>query len=174
MSRKAGLKNASCPFKRKWQHMMMRCRDRVFLDKNPTYVGCAVCDEWLDFVNFKTWMESQDWEGNQLDKDLLVYGNKVYSPETCLFVSHAVNSFMTEHGAARGLWPIGVTRDPSCIRFKARCRNPFTKKQETIGMFDTPEEAHSAWKSRKKEFAIQLAAIQTNDKVAKALLERYS
>ena len=50
---------------------------------------------------FKDWMENQDWEGNQLDKDLLFEGNKVYGPKTCVFVTRMVNNFTLDSGAAR-------------------------------------------------------------------------
>ena len=56
-------------------------------------------------------MVEQDWEGLQLDKDLLVNGSKVYSRETCVFVSNQVNIFLTERGNDRGEWPIGVNWD---------------------------------------------------------------
>lgn len=47
-------------------------------------------------------------EGKHLDKDILCPGNKVYSPETCVFIDHAINSFVIECNSTRGKWPIGV------------------------------------------------------------------
>ena len=76
--------------------MLQRCYSESHLVRQPTYKGCSVCEEWLTFSNFKSWMEQQDWEGKQLDKDLLVYKNKIYSPETCVFVSSVINSFFVE------------------------------------------------------------------------------
>ena len=76
---------------------------------SPTYKGCSVSEEWLRFSNFKRWMEKQDWDGKQLDKDILFEGNKVYSAETCVFVTSVVNSFTSDSGAKRGEWLIGVS-----------------------------------------------------------------
>jgi len=36
-------------------------------------------------------MERQDWEGKHLDKDILIPGNKIYSPDRCIFVSSLIN-----------------------------------------------------------------------------------
>lgn len=119
-------------------------------------------------------MEKQDWEDKQLDKDLLVEGNKVYSPETCVFVSNIVNSFTTDCRASRGEWLIGVNWHKGSCKFVSQCRNPFTKKQEHLGYFTCEVEAHKVWRKRKSELAHELAAIQTDPRVAKALIERYT
>lgn len=112
--------------------------------------------------------------GNQLDKDLLFEGNKVYSDENCVFVSPLVNSFTIDRGAARGEWLIGVAWNKRACKFQSQCSNPFTKKLENLGYFDCEQQAHQAWLKRKLELAHELAAIQTDARVAKALIDRYS
>ena len=87
-----GKDRITCPYYARWQSMIMRCHSKKYHVKNPTYIGCTVIAEWLVFSVFKEWMEGYQWEGLSLDKDLLVQGNKVYSPETCLFISHYDNS----------------------------------------------------------------------------------
>lgn len=59
-------------------------------------------------------------------------------------------------------------------KFKASCSNPSTNKKESLGYFACEQEAHEAWAKRKLELAHELAAIQTDERVAKALIERYS
>ena len=163
-----------CPYYRAWKGMLMRCYSDKYQEKYPTYEGCSVSGDWLRFSNFRSWMEDQDWEGLQLDKDLLFEDNKVYSAETCVFVSSMVNLFTTDSGASRGEWLIGVNLDKRVGKFQSRCSNPFTKKQENLGYFDCEIEAHQAWLNRKLELAHLLAAEQTDDRVAKALIERYT
>lgn len=163
-----------CPFYRAWKNMIKRCHYGKYQELYPTYAGCAVSEDWLTFTNFRAWMEKQEWEGKHLDKDLLFEGNKVYSPETCVFVSPLVNSFTTDSGAARGELLIGVCWRKEKERFIAQCSNPFTKKREHLGLFSCELEAHEAWLKRKLELAHELAAIQTDPRVAKALVDRYS
>lgn len=163
-----------CPYYRTWENMLMRCYSTKFQERNPTYKGCSVSEEWLTLSVFKDWMVTQSWEGSQLDKDLLFEGNKVYSPETCVFVTRGVNMFTIDRGNDRGEWLIGVYWDKVKGKFVSRCNNPFTKKREHLGLFTCEREAHEAWLKRKLELARQLAAEQTDERVAKALIERYT
>ena len=162
-----------CPYYRVWQNMLMRCYSPKYQERSPTYKGCTVSEEWKRFSNFRKWVVAQDWEDKQLDKDLLFEGNKVYSKETCAFVSKAVNMFTTDRGASRGEWLIGVCWHKRGGKFMSQCRNPFTKKRENLGYFACELEAHKAWLKRKLELAHLLAAEQTDERVGKALIERY-
>lgn len=163
-----------CQFYRRWTKLLERCYSTTFHKKQTTYAGCFACNDWLTFSNFKAWMEKQDWQGKELDKDILIKGNKVYSPETCAFVSAMTNSFLIERVGARGDWPIGVHFIYEISKFKSQCSNPFTKKNESLGLFLTPDDAHLAWKKRKHELACQLADLQTDERVANALRLRYA
>lgn len=164
----------TCPYYRTWKSMIERCYSPQNQERNPTYRGCSVSEEWLTFSNFRSWMDVQDWEGLQLDKDLLFEGNKVYSAETCVFVSRVVNMFTTDRGASRGEWLIGTCWHKASGKFQSSCRNPFTKKLEYLGLFTSEIEAHEVWLKRKLELAHQLAAEQTDERVAKALINRYT
>jgi len=163
-----------CAYYEAWKAMLNRCYSAKLHERQPTYAGCTVSAEWLTFTNFKAWMETQDWQGKQLDKDLLFEGNKIYSPEACVFVTKMVNSFTTDRGADRGKWLIGASWNKEKEKFEAQCRNPFTKKNEYLGLFACEQEAHRAWLKRKLELAHELAAIQSDQRVAKALIDRYS
>ena len=167
-------KKVTCPIYIMWKNLLTRCYSNKSLNKCPTYKDCYVCEDWLYFSKFKAWIEGQDWRGKELDKDILSKGNKIYSPEFCVYVSHMTNCFVVE-GSQRmaGNWPIGVTYCNKKSSFQAQCNNPFTKKGRHIGYFETPEKAHLAWKKRKHELALQLAELQTDDRVAAALRVRY-
>ncbi|AGH32210.1 HNH endonuclease [Vibrio phage 11895-B1] len=164
-----------CPFYQTWMSMIRRCYSKTFQDNHAIYYrGCTVCEEWKYFSNFKAWMETQNWEGKHLDKDLLIYGNKIYSPETCVFVTQEVNSFMTGSDKVRGEYPIGVHYDKSKNVFVAQCHNPITKLQEKLGEFSNPILAHKAWKDAKLKGAIYLANLESNKDIANYLIKRYT
>lgn len=164
-----------CPIYTKWVSMLCRCYKLGYMEEFPTYKGCSVSEDWVYFSKFRAWMEKQDWEGKQLDKDLLVPGNKVYSAETCVFLPLEINMFMNDHGNGRGSWPLGVTWKQSSNAFVAAISNPLAaqKGSQHIGMFSTAEEAHLAWKKRKHEIACMYADQQTDPRVAEALRTRY-
>ena len=164
-----------CPYYSRWASMFMRCYSIAYQDKYPTYRGCSVSDEWLLFSNFKKWMEQQDWEGKQLDKDLLVEGNKVYSPDTCVFVEERINYFILT--GIDGNYLQGVSKNPRrrCY-YRSRCRNPFTSKEELLGVFDNELDAHLAWKAKKLEHVYTFIekGMVTDDRIKDALINRYS
>jgi hypothetical protein len=119
-------------------------------------------------------MQAQDWQGRHLDKDIIVHGNKIYSKETCAFVSPELNTFVLQRDASRGEFPIGVCFDSRRNVFRAQCRNPFTYKNENLGAYKTPEDAHEAWRRRKHQLACELADYQQDVRVANALRIRYA
>ena len=94
-----------CQFYRVWKSMLTRCYSPKFHMDHQSYIDCQVVEEWHSANEFKLWMEKQTWEGNDLDKDLLVEGNKIYSPDTCVFISHTVNAFVND---SRSIRPMNV------------------------------------------------------------------
>lgn len=161
-----------CPFYATWRGVLCRCYDMNVHKKRPKYAGCSVWSEWLTFSNFRQWMSLQDWEGKQLDKDLLVKGNKVYSPETCLFVPANINGFILGRNSLRGVNPIGVDidkrRSKNGKRFRSRVSN---NRGEIIGLgyYYTPEEAHQSWQKGKIVVGRDILRTQTNPKIITAL-----
>lgn len=156
-----------------WSGMLRRCYSGAYHKKYPTYIGCEVCDDWVYFSRFKSWMQTQDYIAKQLDKDLLFEGNKVYSPETCVFVSNEVNSFMLDHKEVRGSTPIGVHYIERIGKFAAQCRDPEGGSPH-LGVFTCPDEAHKAYKMRKSTLALILAKKQNDVRVADVLISRYT
>ena len=75
-----------------WCGMLERCYSDKYQAKYPTYIGCSVDPIWHNFQNFTKWFDKNYIEGYYLDKDIKVEGNKIYSPENCLFVSAKENA----------------------------------------------------------------------------------
>ncbi len=148
---------ATCPYYQVWICMLQRSYSKALHARSPTYEKCLVCEEWLIFSNFKAWMERQDWEGKELDKDILVKGNKTYSPETCVFVTHALNMLLVDRGAARGEYPQGVYLEKATGKYKAQCSSG---GKRDIGRFDTMEEAVCAYSKVKSDRIREFAKLE--------------
>lgn len=148
-----------------WKGMLKRCRDEQYLSREPAYDGCIVSDEWLYYDNFYDWVTSQEnyqkWKDGDrkwaIDKDIICKGNKVYSKETCFLVPQNVNNLFTNRKLHRGKCPIGVDYLKKLNKFRASCMNPFTGKQEYIGVYNSEYSAFEAYKSYKENIIHQVA-----------------
>lgn len=147
--------------------MIERCYELIALDKRKTYKDCEVKKEWFNFQTFAEWYYQQskyNHEGWQLDKDILVKGNKIYGPEFCCFVPSDINSLFTKRNVDRGLWPIGVYKHETG-KFRASCSNEFMGGLKLNGKLrDTPEEAFEDYKQY-KEMVIKQRADFYKDKL---------
>lgn len=144
---------------RHWTNMLQRCYDEKHRDKYIAYKDCVVCDEWLNFSGFLRWFlntENSTIDGYHLDKDILVKGNKIYSPDTCCFVPNEINVLFTKRGSCRGNLPIGVTKATKSKNYEASISKG---KQEYIGTYGTPEEAFNAYKIEKEKWIKEQAVI---------------
>jgi hypothetical protein len=153
-----GINDRSCPAKvngkitkeyTMWKSMLERCYSEKVHEKYPTYIGCSVSDNFNYYHLFHAWCQTQvgfGKEGYQLDKDLLIKGNKVYSEHTCVFIPKSLNLLLTKRTLDRGLLPIGVTKQGS--KFKAQCS--LVGKRIYLGLFDTPELAFEVYKTFKE------------------------
>lgn len=157
-------KSQMCPFYKKWIGMIRRCYSEKWHNEHPTYKGCTVCDEWLVFSNFKAWMESQDWQGKALDKDILVQGNKAYSPDFCIFVTQAINNLLGDSKARRGKFPLGVSFHKALNKYRARVGN------EVVGYFTDVDSAFVAYKIAKYK-SIRNIAIEQCEPLRSSLLK---
>lgn len=166
-------KQVPSPHYQAWKGMLRRCYSQKEHLRYPSYAGCTAWIGWHKFSEFKSWMDTQDWDGKELDKDLLVPGNKVYSPETCLFVSSQVNLFLVDGASRRGGFMLGAYLDKRTGKFRSSCNNPFTRTQEYLGTFSTEISAHLAWKVRKHELACLLADLEKDSRTAAALRSRF-
>lgn len=160
----------TCPLYQVWSSMLKRCYGANRHIKHPTYESCSVCDEWLLFSNFRAWMIEQDWEGKQLDKDILGCGN-LYSPENCTFVSRSVNLFLNTHGRRNRELPTGVTLHKNG-KYIAQI-HVVTGGQIYLGSFNSSREAHDAWFLEKQRQCLALIEKeQLNPVVGKALFSK--
>ena len=146
-----------------WNNMLRRCYSDTSKKRNPTYIGCEVSDNFKSYEYFYEWCNKQigfGVEGNgnpfQLDKDLLIKGNKVYSEYSCVFIPTEINSLLVKREALRGTHLIGVSWSKTNKAFMAQvCKNK--GKSEHLGFFNTEIEAFNAYKVAKESFVKEQA-----------------
>jgi len=151
-----------------WKSMLHRCFSAKYHEEHPTYIDCKVCDEWLTFSVFEKWVLTQDWQDKEIDKDIISQGNKEYSPATCRFISHELNTLLTAHGAARGLYPMGVTWHERSKKYRARIN--INGKEKHLGIFKTVAEAKAAFDSAKYAEIHRHALMQDDPEIKAGLL----
>ena len=166
-------KEHRCPFYSRWRSLLQRVADPKFQEKYPHYKSCTIDPDWLRFTTFRVWMEKQDWEGKDLDKDLRYQGNKHYGPDTCLFIRQELNKLLCLRQNDRGSLPLGVTT--TTIRGKkyitAFCS--FYAKSKNLGYFDSVGEAAEAYKKAKLAYIKELADLESNPLIKEALLRLF-
>lgn len=153
------------PAYKTWTHMIRRCYEYSTLNNRPTYEGCEVYNEWHNFQNFARWYEENyyeiDTDKMQLDKDILLKNNKIYSPTTCCFVNHTINSMFTSKKRFRNS-VIGSYKRNN--KYEVSCENTLLKKKQHLGTFVSEEDAFIAYKEY-KESVIKAVADHYKDKI---------
>lgn len=147
-----------------WKNMLRRCYSEKEHKRSPTYIDCTVCEEWHNFQNFAEWYENNyyeiEGERMELDKDILVKHNKIYSPETCVFVTEKINTLFTKRQNDRGESAIGTFRLEN-EKYRVYCNliNPKTgeSKQEYLRICETQEKAFEVYKYYKEKNIKQIA-----------------
>lgn len=160
-----------------WHSMLQRCYDEKRRDKNPTYINCEVCEEWLNFQNFAKWYDENYYEVEgeriHLDKDILCKGNKIYSPDNCIFVPERINTLFTKRQNDRGESCIGTSLTKNG-RYLVECNMIYPKtgksKSEYLGYYDSQEKAFEVYKYY-KEKNIKMVADYYKGKIPQILYD---
>lgn len=103
-----------------------------------------------------------------IDKDILKKGNKIYSPQTCVFVPKQINSLFVFSKSRRGNLPVGVSYDKEQKKYQAYYT--VNGKHIRIGRYDNLEEAFLAYKKRKEKYLKEVADLY-KDKIPKKLYD---
>lgn len=148
-----------------WINMLQRCYSEKYLKKRPAYIDCTVCEEWHNFQNFGKWYDKNFYEVGKetmcLDKDILVKGNKVYSPYTCTFVPITLNSLFVKCNKSRGDLPIGVSLTQNKEKHRVEYKN-IINDIKFSKIFDTSELAFQFYKETKETHIKKVVALYKN------------
>lgn len=137
-----------------WKDMIRRAYSHSFHEKQPSYIGVNVCEEWSSFMKFRSWWIDHYVDGFEIDKDILT-DNRLYSPDNCLFVPAWINGFVNDQERSRGKDPMGVSWRESVGKYQVRCSHPF-KKRFSVGYFSDRHQAAAAWLETKIAVATEL------------------
>lgn len=155
-----------------WENMIRRCYYENSLNKHETYIGCNILEEWLCFDIFLEWFEDNYYNCNNermdLDKDILFKGNKIYSPQTCVFVPHRINTLFVKKDKNRGNLPIGVFWDEDRHKYKATWREKDSKSRSKRFIYLI--DAFNCYKTN-KERVIKQVADEYKDKIPQKLYD---
>lgn len=136
------------------------------VNTNPSYAGVKIHEKFLERKFFHEWCVNQvgynesDSNGKsfQIDKDILSGVEKIYGPETCVFIPTEINMFLTATRNPDRSLPLGVVHGSNVetVSYVAQCQCPFDTKVYR-GSFATEEEAVQRYKESKELFAKLLA-----------------
>ena len=155
-------KRVWCPYYIKWMNMLTRCYSAKEHARQPSYIDCYVCDEWLSFMAFREWMMMQDWEGKQLDKDLIGDG-RVYSPNTCCFIPSELNTLLQSDVKTNTSGYAGVSWKKQKNKWVSQIR--VNGKTKYLGYFTDPKDGHIAYCIAKADLIEQHLATETNEAI---------
>lgn len=148
-----------------WSSMITRCFTKSFVNGENYYYkyeDVEICNEWLCYEKYYEWLHSQEnfdkWilmDKGAVDKDIIVKGNKIYSPETCCLVPNYINALFLKSDRTRGKYPIGVTYKTRDNVFEVQCR--LNGKETYLGRRSTPEQGFLLYKEYKESYIKQVA-----------------
>lgn len=165
-------RRSMCLYYMAWSNMLERVFDTKYHARYPTYIGTSVCDEWKYFMNFRSWMMAQDWRDKHLDKDIIVPGNKHYSPETCAFVDGQINKLLSHPVASLRKCPVGVSFHKGAKKYRAVIN--MNGEHRHFGLFDTPEEASLVYRKEKSRHVRHIALTRVDDPRVRAGLLKHA
>jgi hypothetical protein len=161
----------STPAYTAWKFLLKRNFNEVDLATAPTYMDCTICKTWANFQVFSEWFYSHESYGlgYELDKDLLVSGNRHYSPETCTMLPQSVNKALKTTQVNSGV--AGVRKRKNTKGYQVRVTE--NGKRNHVGEFNCIEEASAAYVKAKEAYIKTLAEKwkgKIEDKAYQALL----
>ncbi len=143
---KVSVKRKQTKAYKSWFRMLERCYSKKKHKKYPTYKGCTVHPDWHNFQTFAKWYhDNYPSDGNKydLDKDILIEGNKVYSASACSFVTHKENAIKARAKSYTFKSPKGV--DITIYNMAEFCRDNDLCRKMMSAVFNGRAKSHKGW-----------------------------
>lgn len=135
-----------------WVAMLGRCYSEKVQIKSPSYIGCTVSRVWHNYQNLLVWYKDsmRGKQGYEVDKDILVEGNKLYGPDTCCIIPCEINCFFTATKVTGGRYLTGVQFHSRLNKYEACIGGGSAGKKIYLGVYATEREASEVYKEAKR------------------------
>lgn len=163
------------PQYRCWENMLARVYTEHRLTNRYEGRGVTVCEEWKDYQIFGKWFDENYRESFVLDKDILCHGNKIYSPEFCVFIPQELNKFFTTANKRRGKYPVGVCETARGSRKKYMARVDCSSFGGRVATYysDSVNEAFEFYREHKEKLLHKLAdKLLLEDKITEVVHDK--
>ena len=144
--------------KQEWRGIIDRATKDIVKNRQPTYMECSLDERWKEQENYIDWFMSQEFAGRvddngnkyHIEKDLLVFSNKIYGPDFCVHVPWDVNVFLHRNTSRFSSKFVGVAYVDSSVNKHWSA----TMQCKSVGLFvnsyfNTEEDAHEFYKTNK-------------------------
>lgn len=159
------------PYYYMWVNMLRRSHN---VYSTYAYAGASCDKNWIyfskfieDISNIENHIKGVE-DSWQLDKDILVKGNKHYSKETCCFVPKEINSLLVSARQRRGKLPVGVGYNKRDKLFTSTVS--IEGKRKSLGCYKDEISAFQAYKLAKEQH-IKYIADKFKDEIASNVYE---
>lgn len=158
--------NSHKKFYEVWYSMLRRVTKQTGYEARST-----LCDEWKSLSKFKEWFDVNYIEGYELDKDLLIEGNSMYSPSTCCFVPKELNCLFDFNRANTNIHT-GIHIKKGGKPYYVQLRKHGIKTY--VGRFSNLDEAIKAYNHAKYSHAIEIVKTSNiNQDIKNVLITHY-
>lgn len=142
----------------RWSGMIQRCYDEDYKNYRPEG---TVSDRWLKFINFLDDIEKIPgylemieypdlrWD---IDKDLMIYGNQIYSLDTCCFIPDEINRYIAKYKHENKEYKFIGVEPSGTLKFRsAVCLYKQNRKRYCVPTSEDKYEVHEGYWDKKME-----------------------
>lgn len=143
----------------RWSNMIDRCYNTTSHRYNSYgKVGVTVCERWLCFSNYlEDFVKLEGYDEDilhllEIDKDTKIKGNKIYSPDTCMFITKKEN---TKEQNERNNQRVFIAESPDGNFYEANNQHEFAvehsmKNKGINNVLCGRQKTHKGWKFKYK------------------------
>ncbi|MGL4453116.1 MAG: hypothetical protein ACRCTZ_18295 [Sarcina sp.] len=144
-----------------WSGVINRAFNKKYKSNKKTYNDVCVSGDFLNFQKFAEWFDDNNWVGEdaQIDKDILIKGNKIYSAGNCIIVDQRINCLFTKCNKSRGDLPIGcsIRKGRNKIFVSLSVHDGEKSRRVYLGTYDDKNDAFKAYKEFKENYIKDVA-----------------